>query len=278
MKFVALTLLFSLLSQLLASQYYYKDQVLPKQTMDQMKKLKEAKVRSVKLNSAEGNGRPVEDLLVEQTINNSYTLVTTNTSSSSSNTSTLKTWYDNNGRIIKTTDTTDGFSSTTEYIYNSNNQVSSITNTAISAGQRIEKEEHVWVYNSEGKPLSMNRIKNNSDTLYVSFTLDENGNVTEENSRRYGLAQSPIYYYYNNLNQLTDVVRYNRKAKRLLPDYMFEYNKDGQLLSMVIVPEGSDDYQRWVYQYNDQGLKTRETVVNKRKQVLGRVDYVYGKQ
>ena len=39
----------------------------------------------------------------------------------------------------------------------------------------------------------------------------------------------------------------------------------------------TDEYQRWVYQYNDAGLKTKETAFNKRKQMLGRIEYAYDK-
>ena len=44
---------------------------------------------------------------------------------------------------------------------------------------------------------------------------------------------------------------------------------------MLVVPEGTDDYQKWIYEYNDAGLKIKETCLNKRKQILGRVEYVY---
>jgi hypothetical protein len=46
---------------------------------------------------------------------------------------------------------------------------------------------------------------------------------------------------------------------------------------MLVVPEGTDEYQRWLYEYNAAGLKTKETCYNKRKQMLGRVEYAYNK-
>jgi hypothetical protein len=58
---------------------------------------------------------------------------------------------------------------------------------------------------------------------------------------------------------------------------VFEYNDDGKIKTMLVVPEGSDDYQKWYYEYNEAGLKMKETAYNKRKQVLGRVDYEYRK-
>ena len=44
---------------------------------------------------------------------------------------------------------------------------------------------------------------------------------------------------------------------------------------MIMVPEGTDDYQKWVYEYNANGLKIKETAFNKRRQILGRVEYQY---
>jgi hypothetical protein len=99
--------------------------------------------------------------------------------------------------------------------------------------------------------------------------------VAEENSVRRKVALPSFYYYYDAQNRLTDIVSYNVKAKRLLPLYIFEYNDDNQLSSMLVVPEGTDDYQKWIYEYNDAGLKIKETCLNKRKQILGRVEYVY---
>ncbi len=45
---------------------------------------------------------------------------------------------------------------------------------------------------------------------------------------------------------------------------------------MLVVPEGTDNYQKWHYTYNEAGLKTKEACYNKRKQLLGRIEYEYG--
>jgi len=92
---------------------------------------------------------------------------------------------------------------------------------------------------------------------------------------RNGIALPSYYYYYDEKNRLTDVVSYNVRAKRLLPLYIFEYNDDNQLASMLVVPEGSDDYQKWIYEYNERNQKVKETCINKRKQIVGRVEYQY---
>ncbi|HWJ30170.1 MAG TPA: hypothetical protein VNS32_26785, partial [Flavisolibacter sp.] len=90
-----------------------------------------------------------------------------------------------------------------------------------------------------------------------------------------GVTTQPVYYYYNSNNQLTDIVRYSNRAKRLLPEYMFEYSSTGQVIQKITVPENSSDYLIWRYQFDTRGLKTKEVIYNKQKQVTGKVEYQY---
>jgi hypothetical protein len=165
--------------------------------------------------------------------------------------------------------------SVSEYYYTDKGLPQRIVNVSTSPGQHKEKEEHAWIYDDNGKPEKMLRIKNDADTTYISFVIDESGNIVEENSKRKGVTQASFYYYYDMQNKLTDIVSYSRKAKRLLPIYIFEYNEGGLPATMLVVPEGSDDYQKWYYEYNDRGLKTKETCYNKRKQLMGKIEYEY---
>lgn len=259
------------------SQYYYRDLVLTRQTFGQMQRLKDAGIRSVTLTSFESNGQPTEGFNGSQSINNNYTQMSTALESVIAGSSLLISYFSTSGLLVKTIDTTDGAASVTEYFYNAKNQVERILNNATSKGQATEKEEHSWVYGSDGKPVKMFRVKNNNDTTYISFITDEAGNIAEENSIRKGVTLPSFFYYYNEENKLTDIVTYNTKAKRLLPVYIFDYNEMGLLNSMMVVPEGSDDYQKWNYTYNEDGLKTEEKGYNKRKQLVGRIEYRYGK-
>jgi hypothetical protein len=77
------------------------------------------------------------------------------------------------------------------------------------------------------------------------------------------------------LNRLTDIVRYNRKAKALLPDFLFEYDEKGLLRQMVQVQNGTTGHLTWKYQYAANGLKQREYCYNKNKQLLGKFEYNY---
>jgi hypothetical protein len=123
----------------------------------------------------------------------------------------------------------------------------------------------------------MVRVKNKVDSSIVEFKRDENGNIGEEKEVRRGIASEPVYYYYDAQNRLTDIVRYNKKAKRLLPEYMFEYSPANQVIQKITVPGNNSDYLIWRYQYNAGGLKTKEAVYSRddKRVQLGRLEYTY---
>lgn len=137
-------------------------------------------------------------------------------------------------------------------------------------------ELHIWSYNNSGSPLQMLRIKNNTDTLTVNFVLDETGNAVEEHWLKKGTDIETYYYYYNKENRLTDIVRFNKKFKKLLPDFTFEYNTQGFVTQMLQVPNSNNtNYLVWNYTYNNQNLKQEEICINKQKQPVGKMEYIY---
>ena len=113
------------------------------------------------------------------------------------------------------------------------------------------------------------------DTTVVSFIYDEENQVAEERWTKSNRSIETYYYYYNQKKQITDIVRYNRKAKAMLPDFIFEYNDMDQLSQMTQTQSGSANYLIWRYTYNDQGLKVREVAYNKEKELMGRIEYSY---
>lgn len=264
-----------LISFIAKGQYYYKDITVSKQTAATASKYKNQGIRSVEVVSFENNGERTEDFTGTQTITSDYTRIVTTFKTPMSGESELTAFYDTQGRLLKTIDTADGSHSGSQYLYNTNGSLSKIANTSVSAGQKTEQEDHLYFYNANGQPERMLRVKNGADTTYVTFVIDENGNVTEENSIRRRDSLPSFYYYYDNKNRLTDIVTYNVKARRLLPLYIFEYTDRDEIKSMLVVPEGTDNYQKWVYEYNQAGLKIKETAFNKKRQVLGKIEYLY---
>ncbi len=267
-----LCLLISLTSN---AQYYYKDIIVSKQTIETAAKYRSQKIHSVNVVSFENTGERTEDFAGIQTISSDYRRITTTFKTPEYGESELTTYYDVQGRLTKSIDTADGSHSVSEYFYNDNGSLAKITNLSVSAGQKSEREEHYWYYNATGTAERMLRVKNGTDTTYITFVTDEKGNIAEENSTRRGAPLPSYFYYYDDKNRLTDVAIDNTRAKRILPLYVFDYNNKDQVITMLSVPEGTDNYQRWMYEYNAAGLKTKETAYDKRKMMLGRIEYVY---
>ncbi|MGZ8556996.1 MAG: hypothetical protein ACXWWC_01615, partial [Chitinophagaceae bacterium] len=114
------------------------------------------------------------------------------------------------------------------------------------------------------------------DSSEYRFTLDEKGNVADEQFYRRNVGIDSIFYYYDEKNRLTDIVRFNKKAKKLLPSVMFEYDESNRIIQkMTILSSSNPDYLIWRYIFNDKGLKTKEALFNKQKELTGRIEYAY---
>lgn len=258
------------------SQYYYKDLVTTNQINETYKVYKQNKIGAVTLKSYQGYVAVTEGFVCEQKVNRARNEVITYTKTADLGESFFTASYSAAGLLIKTIDSSQESLSTSIYEYDAANRLFQLSHTTKAADNSSSITEiHTWQYSSSGKPLKMLRIKNSIDSTIVNFSLDEKGNVAEEQALHKNVASEKIYYYYDEKNRLTDVVRYNVKAKRLLPDYMFEYEDNGELSTMTIVPEGSSDYQKWYYKYDDTGLKLIEFCYNKKEELLGKVEYNY---
>jgi hypothetical protein len=121
----------------------------------------------------------------------------------------------------------------------------------------------------------MIKIKDKADSTIIRFKKDENQNVAEELWTKKGRIIEHYYYYYNDKSQLTDIVRFNNNAQQMLPDFLFEYNNNGLVSMLTQIPPGSSDYVIWQYVYDGRGLKMKDVLFNKHKELLGRVNYTY---
>ena len=258
-----------------SAQYYYQDIVGTKETSAIMKAYRDNKVNRVVLNSYDENNTRSNDFYVEQQFSAVNQTLKTTTRSDMDHESVLTSYLDGNNNVIKTTDSSNIVTTVTNYTYNADGMLVSITSfSSDSAKRTTESEQHLWQYNNN-KIARMLRIKNATDTTYIDFKLDGAGNVIEEQETRKGVKSPSIYYYYDNNNRLTDIVRYNNKAKRLLPEYMFEYSPANLVIQKITVPSNNDNYLIWRYQYNGQGLKTKEVIYNKQKELTGKIEYQY---
>jgi hypothetical protein len=259
------------------AQYYYKDIIGTAETNHQLQLYSANNVKSVSLKSFEADGSISDNFQVDQLIDKPGKMLKTVSRSGVTDESTLVSFFDENNRVIKTLDTSGTSFNATVYTYNSAGKLISLksfSGDTLKTGSQTE--DHQWTYNEKGQPLQLLRIINATDTTLFKLQADDNGNIIQETPYKKGKAGDPVYYYYDGKNQMTDIVRYNYKLKKLLPDYMFEYSDAGQVIQKITVPSNkAAQYLIWRYQYDNKGLKAREACFNKDKQLTGKIEYTY---
>lgn len=273
MKTVVAFILLLAVSNICKAQYYYTDLIITQQINKQYKLLKENRVQLVAAKSYEADNEPTQDFLLEQKISgNASTITTTSEYPSTGKSISIASYI--NEKISKTTDSTQNIKSTTLYTYDGENITSISTITEDVFMNNNLRETHLWIYENN-QPSKMLLIKNNTDTTVIKFLKDEQGNIAEEQWKKKGTSTEKYFYYYNDKHLLTDIVRFNIKAQRLLPEYLFGYNDAATLIEFTQVPQGSADYMVWRYTYLTNGLKQKELLYNKQKRLIGSVEYSY---
>lgn len=75
---------------------------------------------------------------------------------------------------------------------------------------------------------------------------------------------------------MTDIVRYYERLNKLLPDFMFEYDDDNNVIQKLTTLSNQQlGYLIWRYAFNDRGLKSKEALYNKDKMMTGKIEYSY---
>jgi len=274
-----------IVSGTLHAQYYYKDLIGIREINQMIKLYLGNKVLSAEASGFDGDGVKNSDFSETH-----YFSATNNWLKIATRNKTVITneyyRFDSKGLLTNMSDTSSSLVSatthtylvsTTTYTYNDKDNPVLIKNTVTDASDSIYANEvHQWFYNDQGKPVRMLRILNNNDTTEVRFTFDGSGNVAEEIPFIKKVSREKTYYYYDDKNRLTDIVRYNVKARRLLPDYMFEYTDKNQVSQKITTLSAMDlGYLIWRYVYDDKGLKTKEASFNKDKVMTGKIEYAY---
>ena len=273
----ALIAFFCIISTSLFSQYYYNDILSNMQSNKNYSVMKDAAVKTVTVTHYNNNDELQTDLKIEQTFSKDYTTLESKTTSSDKVRPMLLFNHYENNKIVKTEDTHDSVNTIVNYKYNNNGLLENIvsyTNDTTIASESLES--HQWFYNERGRVIYMLKIKNKKDTTKIELVYDKDSLITEENWFRKGKVMETYYYYYNDKKQLTDIVRFNNRAKRLLPDYLFEYDALNNVQSMTQVPAGSSNYLIWQYIYTDKGLKKQDNCFTKQRQLIGKMKYEYG--
>ena len=257
-----------------SAQYYYNDVVSLKESNHIYQLLKKNNVQEVSATSTEADHTPTPGFVYSKTIKNNGALILTHTELETGGTSDDYDTYAND-LLVKSSDSADNILTTVDYTYDTNaNTLQVQTETEDTAMDTHSTELHQWFYTGN-IPDSMMRIKDKTDTTFIHFKKDEHQNITEELWMKKGRQIEHYFYYYDDKSQLTDIVRYNIEAQKMLPDYVFDYNDNGILASLTQVPQGSSDYVVWQYIYDERGLKTKDVLFDKHQQLLGTVTYTY---
>lgn len=257
------------------SQYYYKDLVAAADITRLMNTYTTNNIKKITAKGITPEGSPGSEFSEVGEINGTTLKVTTNNNKAIA---TLKYVFNERGQLISSVDSAINVKSTSTYTYDVNGKIIAISNSATdadSSGDFSQTEVHQYIY-KDGKLDKMWRVINKTDSLEVRFVTDEHGNVIEERNFRRGVLADPVYYYYDDRNRLTDIVRFNYKANRLLPDYLFEYDENDRVIQKITTTSGNNlGYLTWRYLFDEKGLKTKEALFNKDKQLQGRIDFSY---
>ncbi len=257
-------------------QYYYNDILDARITGEKMKIYTQQKVKTITATGYDARGAKTTDFNEWQEINAEKRILKI-TTRNGQQVSRQYYQFDNQFKLMSIVDSSGDIKSSTVYTYDNGGNITSIKTTTKDSLQDFnEIVEHQYVYNAAGRPEKLWRIVSGTDSSEYRLSLEENKNVADEQLFRRGVGIDPIYYYYDEKNRLTDIVRFNKKAQKLLPTVMFEYDDADRIIQkMTILSSNNPDYLIWRYLYNEKGLKTKEALFNKQKELTGRIEYAY---
>jgi YD repeat-containing protein len=266
----------------LHAQYYYNDIIGTKEINRQMQTLLANKVKMVTATGYTPQGSKATDFAEVHEIKDNGKTLKISRNSNLTHISFFQR-FDVQNRVISIIDTSLGIQNLSTYEYDAAGRIISIENTVKDPATEIDMVElHRWFYNKDGQIDKMWRTINGSDSLEIRFIPDEKGNPGEEHSFRNGYETDVLYYYFDEKNRITDIVRYNSKAKKLLPDEIISYDDADRIIQRVTSTPGDNlrqttwiGYFIWRYIYDSKGLKTKEALFDKEQQLSGKIEYSY---
>ncbi len=263
------------------AQYYYNDIIGTQETTRQMKSYVANKVRTVAATGYDQNNVRATDFAEFQEVKENGTALKITSRTITSQT-VFYNRFDSQGRLVSITDSSNAQHSVTTYQYDAGGRITQVQNNIKdSANDFNQTETHQWIYTAEGKPSKMWRIISSSenprpDSLEIRFVPDDKGNTGDEKTYRRGVETATLFYYYDDKGRLTDIVRFNNKLKRLLPDVLFEYDDNDRVIQKITTTSSlTVGYLIWRYLFDSKGLKTKEALFNNDKQLTGKIEYSY---
>lgn len=258
-------------------QYYFQDIYNTQQTAATLALLKENKVKLQQVRTFDANMEQDQDFRCERSLAPTYRQMKSQTQSSSTGYSALVSTFSAKGQLIKTVDSSAASVTVTQYRYDGGGRLQYINSLSTARDSKMRFDEsRSYNYDSVGHLQQMIQKKsNNADSAIILFKTDSSGHVTEELEKSSGKR---TFYNYDANGRLTDVYRYQAVKKRMLPDYIFEYNAKGQVYKMTTVNAQTSTYTIWQYEYQANGLPLSETCYGKGRELQGMVKYSYEQQ
>lgn len=281
MKFLLISAFFLAVDSLQA-QYYYNDIIGTRETNQQMAVYLANKVKTVSATGYDQRGARATDFSeFHEVKENGKALKVSDITNF--NKSVTYSRFNEAGKVASISDSSSSVLNITTYQYDDNGMLTTVENIVKdSSGNFNHRETHIWTYQENNQPGIMWRLiqqddgNSATDSLEVRFLLDEDGNVAEERTYRKGIETGYLYYYYDDKNRLTDIVRFNTRLKKLMPDIMFEYDENNRVIQKITTTSSQQiGYLIWRYIYDSKGLKTKEALFNGDKQLTGKIEFIY---
>ena len=255
------------------AQYYNNDIVLNKRLLPEMASFKEQKIREIRITSLEKDGVESEGFKCYKKFSRDYTKAELFTETMDSYATWFISYFDKNGLLESTIDSSEAASTDTEYSYDAQGRLYRIYSATHFPDDDAHDvtEDHIYEYGNEGIPVKMLVIKNKVDTMPILFMHDESGNVGIEKNAR---TSEDYYYYYDAKKRVTEIAHSYNARNKLSTDFIFEYNYQGQVTRMQAAEKEGAYYFTWKYTYEN-GLRSTERCYSKEGSIQGSVEYAY---
>jgi hypothetical protein len=266
-----------------SAQFYYQDIVNTARTEANMALLKDNKIVAQVVQSFDEDRNSDNDFRCTRELSPNFRQIRSVTVSRSTGYSAMTSYFNTKGKLTKTIDSTRSIITTVIYMRNTNDTSGKIQEVYLTSYEPKTKykftETRRYQYDQQGRLSQMIHFHGDriEDSTTVSFTLDSLGQVSEEIETGKGSKGRRIYYKYNDQGLLSDIVRYSPTRKKMLPDYIFDYDAQNRLGAMTTVNGETATYTIWRYSYDEKGLPIQEECYGKKKELLGTVRYKYRK-
>ncbi len=260
------------------AQYYYQDIYGTRQTNEELQGYARLGLRQMTIRSFDARHTLQDNFRCERQFMPGYRQVITHTAAAVAGASVTRSFFDDQGRVTMSVDSSARSLNTTRYHYDAEGRPDTLYFVARSAGGSDSltlEEVHIYQYGPGGAPLRMNRLRQGLPPASVVFETDSAGRVSKESPEGGSGAQPAYYYHHDAQGRLTDVFHYDRRNGKMQPDLLFDYDDQGRLKEKTTVTMNTGGYLLWEYRYDSKGLIAGQTCYGKSHALQGSLEYNY---